>query len=211
MSYLYEKNFELQKRIAMEKLEDALRKNLVDGDIISLLEKINSLESYFTTSSCSGRIVVMEMPDLGDKLNARWLGKWHREVSPEEVKAALASHNGGMLWFMLHSPILHVASRSLEDAVKLLNLGIQSGFKNSSIKSVSHKKLIVELYSTERLDVPLGEDGEIWIDDGYLERIVGMANRQLRRAKGKLSKLEGEIEKLLNEGAAEGKIYKRLS
>ncbi|WP_456398205.1 tRNA(Phe) 7-((3-amino-3-carboxypropyl)-4-demethylwyosine(37)-N(4))-methyltransferase Taw3 [Palaeococcus sp. (in: euryarchaeotes)] len=198
MSYLYERNFELQKKIAMEKLEDALRKNLVDEDIISLLEKINSLENYFTTSSCSGRIVVMEMPEFGDKLNAKWLGKWHREVSMEEVKKAIEKHEEGMIWFMLHSPILHVASRSLEDAVRLLNLGIHSGFKNSSIKSVSHKKLLVELYSTERLDIPLGENGEIWVDEEYLVKIVGMANRQLRRAKGKLSKLEGEIERLID-------------
>ncbi|AIF68546.1 hypothetical protein PAP_00500 [Palaeococcus pacificus DY20341] len=180
----------------MEKLNEALNRGLVDRDIISLLEKINSLESYFTTSSCSGRIVVMEMPDFGDKLNAKWLGKWHREVSLEEVKEAIAKHNDGMLWFMLHSPILHVASKTLEDAVALLNLAIMSGFKNSNIKSVSHKKLLVEIYSTERIDVPLGEKGEMWVSEDYLERVVDMANRQLRRSKRKLRTLEDEIGKL---------------
>lgn len=196
MPYLYEKNFELQKRLAMEKLEEALRLELVDKDVIPLLEKINSREEYFTTSSCSGRIAVMQMPDFGDKVNARWLGKWHREVGLEEVLEAVRKHDGGMLWLMVHSPILHVASKTLEDAVRLLNVGVLSGFKNSSIKSISHKKLVVEIHSTERLDIPLGEDGELWVGEDYLARAVEMANRQLRRAKGKLKKLEENVENL---------------
>ncbi|HID40021.1 MAG TPA: hypothetical protein EYP36_10975 [Calditrichaeota bacterium] len=193
---LYGRNFELQKRLSVARFREALEKNLVDEDIISLLEEINSMESYFTTSSCSGRIVVMEIPDFGDKLNARWLGKWHREVSVGEVKEVITRHNDGMLWFMLHSPILHVGAKTLKDAVNLLNLAIQCGFKNSNIKSISHKKLLVEIYSTERMDIPIGKDGEVWVDDGYLEKIVGIANRQLRRAKEKLRRLENELKKL---------------
>ncbi|RLF77947.1 hypothetical protein DRN32_07240, partial [Thermococci archaeon] len=120
--FLYEKNFDLQKKKALESLNEALEKGLVDSDIISLLNKINSLENYFTTSSCSGRISVMQLPDFGDKLNAIWLGKWHSEVKIEEVLDAINKHDEGMLWFMLNSPILHIAARTLEDAVELLNL-----------------------------------------------------------------------------------------
>ena len=194
--FLYEKNFDLQKKKALESLNDALKKGLVDSDIISLLDKINSLENYFTTSSCSGRISVMQMPDLGDKLNAIWLGKWHREVSLEEVLEAIKKYKEGQLWFLVRSPILHVSARTLEDAVRFLNLAIGVGFKYSNIKSVSHKKLLVEIRSTERMDVPLGKDGELWVSTDYLEKIVKIANLQLRRAKEKLRRLENEIEKL---------------
>ncbi|HHI01147.1 MAG TPA: hypothetical protein ENL40_06760 [Thermococcus litoralis] len=194
--FLYEKNFDLQKKRALESLNEALEKGLVDSDIISLLNKINSLENYFTTSSCSGRISVMQLPDFGDKLNAIWLGKWHSEVKIEEVLDAINKHDGGMLWFMLHSPILHVAARTLEDAVELLNLAISCGFKHSNIKSISHKKLVVEIRSTERMDVPLGKDGELWVSPEHLEKIIEIADLQLRRAKEKLRRLENEIEKL---------------
>ncbi|NJE26473.1 hypothetical protein E3E22_07565 [Thermococcus sp. MV5] len=194
--FLYEKNFELQKKKALESLNEALEKGLVDSDIISLLNKINSLENYFTTSSCSGRISIMQMPEFGDKLNAVWLGKWHREVKIEEVLNAINKHDGGMLWFMLHSPILHVSAKTLTDAIELLNLAIACGFKHSNIKSISNKKLIVEIRSTERMDVPLGRNGELWVENAYLYRIVEMANLQLRRAKMKLRKLENEIQKL---------------
>ncbi|WP_297506470.1 hypothetical protein [Thermococcus sp.] len=191
--FLYEKNFEEQKARAMEGLRKALAEDKVDHDIIPLLEKINALDNYFTTSSCSGRISVMEMPHFGDKLNSLWLGKWHREVTVEEVLEAIGRHNSGQLWFLVRGPILHVAARTMEDAVKLLNLAIGIGFKYSNIKSVSHKKLLVEIRSTERMDVPLGENGELWVDEEYIEKIVDLANAQLRRFKGKLKRLEEEI------------------
>ncbi|ASA76759.1 hypothetical protein [Thermococcus sp. 5-4] len=194
--FLYTKNFDEGKEKAMAGLREALAEGKVDGDIIPLLEKINSLENYFTTSSCSGRISVMEMPHFGDKVNSVWLGKWHREVSVEEVLEAIGRHEKGQLWFLVRSPILHVGARTMEDAVRLLNLAIGLGFKYSNIKSVSHKKLLVEIRSTERMDVPLGTDGELWVDDAYIERIVGIANSQVRRFKGKLKRLEEEIEKL---------------
>jgi len=194
--FLYEKNFDLQKKKALESLNEALEKGLVDSDIIFLLNKINSLENYFTTSSCSGRISVMQLPDFGDKLNAVWLGKWHSEVKIEEVLDAINKHDEGMLWFMLNSPILHIAARTLEDAVELLNLAISCGFKHSNIKSISHKKLVVEIRSTERMDVPLGKDKELWVSPEHLAKIISMANLQLRRAKEKLKRFENEIEKL---------------
>ncbi|ASJ06402.1 tRNA(Phe) 7-((3-amino-3-carboxypropyl)-4-demethylwyosine(37)-N(4))-methyltransferase Taw3 [Thermococcus pacificus] len=194
--FLYEKNFEEQKAMAMEGLRKALAEDKVDHDIIPLLEKINALDNYFTTSSCSGRISVMEMPHFGDKVNSVWLGKWHREVTVEEVLEAIRKHRSGQLWFLVRSPILHVAARTMEDAVKLLNLAIGLGFKYSNIKSVSHKKLLVEIRSTERMDVPLGENGEPWVSEEYIKRIVNLANAQLRRFKGKLKRFEEEIEKL---------------
>ena len=194
--FLYTKNFDEQKARAMEDLRRALAEGKVDEDIIPLLDKINSLENYFTTSSCSGRISVMEMPHFGDKVNSGWLGKWHREVSVGEVFEAIGRHERGQLWFLVRSPILHVGTRTMDDAVRLLNLAIGLGFKYSNIKSVSHRKLLVEIRSTERMDVPLGSDGELWADGEYIERIVAIANSQVRRFKGKLKKLEEEIEKL---------------
>jgi len=194
--FLYTKNFNEQKARAMEGLRQALAEGKVDEDIIPLLEKINSLDNYFTTSSCSGRISVMEMPHFGDKVNSIWLGKWHREVSLEEVLEAIRRHEKGQLWFLVRSPILHVSVKTMDNAVRLLNLAIGLGFKYSNIKSVSHKKLLVEIRSTERMDVPLGSDGKLWVSEEYIERTVAIANSQVRRFKGKLKRLEEEIEKL---------------
>ncbi|WP_010479452.1 tRNA(Phe) 7-((3-amino-3-carboxypropyl)-4-demethylwyosine(37)-N(4))-methyltransferase Taw3 [Thermococcus zilligii] len=196
MDFLYTKNFEEQKAVAMRGLRKALAEDKVDRDIIPLLEKINALDNYFTTSSCSGRVSVMEMPHFGDKVNSVWLGKWHREVTVEEVLEAIEKHRSGQLWFLVRSPIIHVAAKTMEDAVRLLNLAVGLGFKYSNIKSVSHKKLVVEIRSTERMDVPLGENGELWLSGEYIGKVVNLANAQVRRFKGRLKRLEEEIEKL---------------
>nr|O58796.2 RecName: Full=tRNA(Phe) 7-((3-amino-3-carboxypropyl)-4-demethylwyosine(37)-N(4))-methyltransferase 1; AltName: Full=tRNA wyosine derivatives biosynthesis protein Taw3 1 [Pyrococcus horikoshii OT3] len=192
----FTENFERAKKEALMSLEIALRKGEVDEDIIPLLKKINSIENYFTTSSCSGRISVMEMPHFGDKVNAKWLGKWHREVSLYEVLEAIKKHRSGQLWFLVRSPILHVGAKTLEDAVKLVNLAVSCGFKYSNIKSISNKKLIVEIRSTERMDVLLGENGEIFVGEEYLNKIVEIANDQMRRFKEKLKRLESKINAL---------------
>ncbi|AAL81222.1 hypothetical protein PF1098 [Pyrococcus furiosus DSM 3638] len=192
----FSENFERAKKEALISLEIALRKGEVDEDIIPLLKKINSLDNYFTTSSCSGRISVMEMPHFGDKVNAKWLGKWHREVSLDEVLGAIKKHRSGQLWFLVRSPILHVGAKTLEDAIRLVNLAVSCGFKYSNIKSISNKKLIVEIRSTERMDVLLGENGRILVGEEYLRKIVEIANAQVRRFKEKLKRLESNIDAL---------------
>ncbi|AFK22377.1 hypothetical protein [Pyrococcus sp. ST04] len=188
--FKFERNFERAKKEALTSLQIALRRGEVDEDIIPLLQKINSMENYFTTSSCSGRISIMEMPNFGDKVNAKWLGKWHREVSFDEVLEAVKKHKEGQLWLLVRSPILHVGAKTLEDAVKLVNLAVSCGFKYSNIKSISDRKLIVEIRSTERLDVLLGEDGNLLVPEEYLRKVIEIANAQLRRFKEKLRRLE---------------------
>ena len=40
--------------------KDKSRKGHIDKDIAKILSKINSKKDYYTTSSCSGRIVLLE-------------------------------------------------------------------------------------------------------------------------------------------------------
>ena len=43
-----------------QKSGDLSRKGAIDAAIVGLIELINGRDEYFTTSSCSGRIVVLE-------------------------------------------------------------------------------------------------------------------------------------------------------
>jgi len=58
--------FSKQKRHAVNKLNVSVSLGDADDGIIRLLERINSLEDYYTTSSCSGRIQLFH--DLGSKI-----------------------------------------------------------------------------------------------------------------------------------------------
>ncbi len=149
-------------------------------------------EDLFTTSSCSGRIVLICIPEIGAKREAKFIGKWHRAVAKEEVLEAIKSSEKGEIWLLSQSPILHVSCRGLEKAKTLLRIAIQSGFKYSSIKAIANskdnEKVVVEIVSTERMDVPLGKDGVMFCSESYMDFILSKGNFMLERGKGKLKR-----------------------
>ena len=51
--------FRKQKLAALSGL-DLSRKGSVDAPIVNLIQQINDQEQYFTTSSCSGRVCIVE-------------------------------------------------------------------------------------------------------------------------------------------------------
>jgi len=182
--------FEAQKKRALEKL----RIGGVDEEVKGIIEKINSFEDFFTTSSCSGRIALICIPEIGAKREAEFIGKWHRPVRKGEVLEAIKIKKGSEkseIWLLSMSPILHVSCRSLEKAKALLRIAIESGFKYSSIKAISkdNEKVVVELMSTERMDVPLGKDDVLFCSETHLDFILSKANFMLERGKEKLKRL----------------------
>ncbi len=187
----------MDKIAAMRKYEEAKKEKKVDEDIISLLDKINSLENYYTTSSCSGRIGIMEIREIGDKKSAKFLGKWHREVNKEEVEEAISKYEKGYLYLLVQSSIFHVVAKDIPSAIFLINLSKECGFKYSSIKYINETGVLVEILSTENIQAPLGENGELKICPSDLEFFVKMANKTLHRVKQKLKNLEEKISSLL--------------
>ena len=186
--------FEAEKRRALERLHN----EGADDDIAELIELLNGFDDYFTTSSCSGRVILICIPDIGAKEEAEFIAKWHREVSKNEVLKAMGIWKApdGELWLMSQSPILHVSCVSMEKAKQLLNLAIESGFKYSGIKAITMKRVMVEIMSTERMDVPVGRDGVIFCSEPYLDFIISKANFMLERGKEKLRRFYYGLEEL---------------
>jgi len=187
----------MSREVAMRKYKLAKESGEVDIDIIPLLDKLNALEEYYTTSSCSGRIVIMEIPEVGDKINSKFLGKWHRQVNVSEVKEAIASYSSGNLYFLVQSAILHVVSKDINSAMKLIKIGKETGFKYSSIRVINDAGVLVELLSTEHLQIPLGTAGKLKVCSEDIAFFVTIANKLLARIKNKLSRLEEKISCLL--------------
>lgn len=188
-------NFQLFKKQTMEKLSTALEENKVDSLVIPILDCINSIEGYVSTSSCAGRIIAMQLPTVGDKKNAIFHGKWHRIISLDELKDSLKKYSKDQFWFITQSPIFHIAAESMEIADTLVKIGISSGFKHSGFKAVKDR-IIVELVSTERMDVPIGIDGSLIISDEYLSIIHKLGNELLKRGHEKLKRLDEKIQEL---------------
>jgi tRNA wybutosine-synthesizing protein 3 len=186
--------FEEQKKKALERL----RIMGADEEVVEIIGVLNRLDDFYTTSSCSGRVALICIPEIGAKREAEFIGKWHRAVTKEEVSEAIKTPKKGEIWLISQSPILHVSCRGLEKAKTLLRIAIESGFKYSGIKAISkdNGKVMVEIMSTERMDVPLGKDNEIFCSETYIAYIVQKANFMLTRGKAKLKRFYYGLEGL---------------
>ena len=191
------KDFLQGKKSALEKLNKAQKENSVDTGVQPILDLINESENYYTTSSCYGRIVLLEIPNIGNKKEAKFLGKWHRTIDVDELIKASKQSKIGQIWLLSQSPIIHITSKTNEAADRILKTAISCGFKNSGIKSIG-RKIIVEVLSTERLDVPIGNDGSLFCNKKHIELLTDISNEIFIKSNKKMQKLEITLKKDLS-------------
>jgi len=194
---MIERDFLTGKKRALQKLNQAIGENKVDKTVLPLLTIINESTCYYTSSSCAGRIVLLQLPQIGDKQNAQFLGKWHRTIEASELISASKNADTGQLWLLAQSPIIHLTAKTTAAANSMLKTAISCGFKNSGIRSLD-KKIVVEICSTERLDAPVGKDGVLFCNDEYLKLLVSIANEVLEKSREKLSRFEEKLKKRLS-------------
>jgi tRNA wybutosine-synthesizing protein 3 len=194
---LENKGFSSGKKNALDSLEIAYKQNKVDIGIKKILKIINNCHNYYTSSSCAGRIVLLEIPEIGDKKNAKFLEKWHRQIKKDEIENAAKKADNGLIWLLAQSPIIHVISKTFITADSLIKIAISCGFKNSGLKSIIGKN-IVEICSTERLDAPIGKDGSLFCNTEYLNLLVEIVNNIILKSNKKIHRLEIELKKICN-------------
>lgn len=180
-------DFDKQKANILKKMQEADRskKGGIDEDIRDLLDLINNNIDFCTTSSCSGRIVLIDLR-ARIKSENEWLLSKHAPVTLEEFNTALEKEKKGIVWFKQEPVILHVMCRNMDSVKKLIGICQKVGFKQIGI--ISSPRNIVEVMGSETMSVPVYSD-KIMINDEYKEFIINEANRKLLVAKDKIAKL----------------------
>jgi tRNA wybutosine-synthesizing protein 3 len=125
------------------------------------------------------------------------LGKWHRYIEFDEIITASKKAKRGQIWLIAQSSIIHVVTANLKAADKIIKIANASGFKNSGIKSLN-RKIICEICSTERLDVPVGRNRVLLCDKEYLQLLINIANEIIEKSTKKLLRLEQKLKKYLS-------------
>jgi len=184
--------FQKRKKDVLSKL-DKSSIGKWDEKIARLCEKINSSENYYTTSSCSGRIILMI--DQEKKGKDLFVFVSHNKVSFDKLKEELnlALKKNKKIKFKVEPCILHVSCETLEDAEKLYEKAKIAGWKKSGIIGVKNG-FTVELNSTERLEFPIIQDKIVLVSDEFLKIVTEEANKKLEKSWMKIEKLD----KLLN-------------
>lgn len=183
--------FQKRKKNVLSKL-DKSSIGKWDEKIKSLCDKINSLENYYTTSSCSGRILLMI--DQEKKGEGLFIFVSHDKVSFNELKneLILAIKKNKKIKFKVEPCILHIACETLEDAERIYEKGKNAGWKKSGIIGLKNN-FIVELNGTDRLEFPIIQNKKVLVDEDFLKLVLEEANKKLEKSWERIKKLEGEI------------------
>lgn len=188
-------DFQLSKQNALTK-KDKSHEQKWDNKIKLLCGKINQQHNLYTTSSCSGRIIII--PDTNQKLKQGFLYKTHSITTLQEVKNTLSSvrenpreseaknnNPSTHLWLRMEPAALHIACKELEQAQKILTKARNLGWKKSGIISIKGR-YIIELFAPELVITPIVPN----LPKEYLELLITEANKKLEQTWTKIKKLE---------------------
>ena len=179
----------LQRKTAVLSKLDKSSAGEWDGRIKNLCDKVNKLQDFYTTSSCSGRIILMIQQDKKGK--DLFLKTWHDKISFDELKKTLneLKSRNEIIKFKVEPPIVHIACRDLKKATWILEKAKYFGFKRSSILTFD-KNILVELNSSDRMEFPILKDKKVLVDDNFLELVMDISNQKLQNGWEKIQKLE---------------------
>lgn len=189
--------FEMVKRHHSGTFKKAINDGKADPQIISLGNFFLELKDFFTSSSCSGRIVLMNLNEQETKREAAFHRKWHRAVSVEEVVKGLNEDTHDELWFKQEPFILHIGARNLKQSVRMLEIMKRAGVRRGGIMVAKDGKFIIELTGSSYMSVPVKSGKKILVSDKHLEYLIEKANAKLERNYAMLERFEKECRKAL--------------
>lgn len=177
--------------------EEALQKGKIDEPMEELCGFIAQTKNYFTSSHCSGRIMLLKAGFEEEKKEAVFYRKWHRKITAKELIEAIESCDES-LWFKEEPFIIHIGCGTIENAQKLMKLKDSSGIKRGGIIVLQEGKIMFELTGTGNISVPVMENGKMLVAKEFLEILANTANNKLEKNFIRIKKLTENAEKMLD-------------
>ena len=188
--------FDKEKNDSLRK-KDKSRKGSIDVKIKKLVDRINSLEGFYTTSSCSGRILLLAIPRSNKKNEVQYLFCSHKKIKYWDIKKILkiikSKRIKNDVWFKVEPVILHIASENLDYAKKILNTARDIGFRRSGIISLGKNRVTMEFVSTEKIETIVSKNGKLVIDEDYFKILIKEGNQKLGKTWKKIDRLHKEL------------------
>lgn len=188
--------FRTRKAAALKKWTKALEDDRVDKEVIPLVNQINDLEDFYTTSSCAGRLTIISKEAVRSKYKTDFIFKSH---NPEDLKLEKIgfpiSYRQKELWMLLEPPNFHVGARTHQSAIALVKLAQKCGLGKSKYQSIN-PAVVVEILGTGSLSLPLGFDGEMLVSQEYLTRVLKLASQMLTEEQKRLYRFSKSLVEL---------------
>ena len=182
--------FGMIKKRHRETFKQAVSEGKADKKMIPLCRFVSKTKNYFTSSSCSGRILLLSLDKGERKKVSAFHRKWHRKVKFAEVRKALDEKTAYSVWLKQEAFILHIGTGDLTHAKQILSVMTKSGIKRGGIIVAKPGKFIVELQGTQGLAIPIKIGDELLISDEYLKTLVDIANDKYEKNDSALNRFE---------------------
>ena len=128
--------FDVSKKKALEKAKKASEDEW-DEKVIPLCDAFNNNQDFYTSSSCAGRVVLLQIPKIGDRSDAKWLFTSHGDADPKAVLKTLENPPEEQVVYRYEPFIIHVECRDLTHAERLLKEVRALGLKRCGIMPAS--------------------------------------------------------------------------
>jgi tRNA wybutosine-synthesizing protein 3 len=182
---------------------DKSKKGSIDTRVKPIIELLNKHENYVTTSSCSGRIMLISTKSLKyKKKECIWLFSTHnlilniQQISQIKTIISEQSNSTNTLFLKVEPAIFHVLCKDISSAINLLNICKKVGFKHSGIFSITKHKIILEIERKESFNFPILNNAKILINTCELPEIIEICNSKLNSNFEHLSSLEKNLQNL---------------
>ncbi|MCF7860657.1 hypothetical protein K9M79_00300 [Candidatus Woesearchaeota archaeon] len=170
--------------------KDKSKKGMIDEQIKETVELINTMPDFFTTSSCSGRVILF-VPGM-KKTEFKTLFSSHESLSITAKNIIIKSiHPDISLRF--EPLIIHIRCRTIEHTASLMrSCQKDGGLKKTSI--ISHgRKIILEIRSTDYLEMPIKTSGDLVIDPRKYSAIKKCVQNKFNKNKKRIKRLNSAL------------------
>jgi tRNA wybutosine-synthesizing protein 3 len=187
---LVDSRFAMLKKHHTQTLKEAMAKDQVDAPVIPFLLKVTEIPNIYTSSSCSGRLLLLGGDEEENKKVSGFVNRYHRLVTYEEIKRDVDNFNTGYLWLKVEPFIFHFATKDYDKAKEILDFCREKGLKKAGIISAKEGRFTCEVTHTVFMSTLIKIDKKQLIPDEYLKQIVEIANKKLESNFKKLEDFE---------------------
>ncbi|QQR92608.1 MAG: hypothetical protein IPJ89_05685 [Candidatus Iainarchaeum archaeon] len=190
--------FRMVKERHQKSLETAISEKKIDPLMIPISKFIAQTKEYFTTSTCSGRITLMDLDEKEMKREGAFFRKWHRTVTFKEVWEGICDEsNAGNLWFKQDGLVMLLGTHSMENAKHVLDVVHNLGMKRIGINHFEPGKVHIEIFGTHHMSVPVKSGKKVLVEKEYVKELVKLANKKWKMNDATLKKLCATLKKEL--------------
>lgn len=190
--------WESKKRKLLQALASALSKSEVDEPAIPVLDLFNAHPGYSTSSSCSGRTMLLEIKKSKKDASIFW--KMHLPWQRRALLNAIRSYKGSKdLWLFCQGFIFHVYCEDMVHAILLLKFLRSAGLKRAGVISFSQFP-VVEFMSNTYIALPVVIKGKRVVSDDYVLKLEQACLEKMRANLKNLAQLKLKLENFCKTG-----------